>query len=148
MANTHVVNAETPEAVDKLAAHDVLDDRPLACPFDGGKVLGFRDGFAVVEKTAIKVVVEILQRVGNDAILVFGIEFLSAADRFKIVRSLATNLVPFADLTRVTRSLRRGRCHNRSRVWRLGCLWSFLVHIITFLCEGKFTIPHVAFGSQ
>src|ERR1039458_5879529 len=80
MANPHVVDAKSPEAVDELAAHDVLDDRPLACPFDGGKVLSFRDGFAVVEKTAIKVVVEILQRVGNDAILVFGIESFPAAE--------------------------------------------------------------------
>ena len=95
MANPHVVNAKPTEAIDELAAHNVFDDRALTRPLDGGKVFGLGDGLAIVQKAAIKIVVEILQRVGNDAILVFGIELLSTTDDFQIVSRLAPNLLEF-----------------------------------------------------
>ena len=95
MPDAHVVNAEATEAVDELPAHDVLDDRTLAGPFDGRDVFSFRDGFPVLEEAAVKVVVEVLQRVLDDAILVIGVEAFPARDNVEIFGGLTLDFLRF-----------------------------------------------------
>jgi hypothetical protein len=101
VTDAHVVNAKPAQAVDELPAHDVFDDRTLAGPFDGGEILGFGDRFAVMKETAVEVVVKVLQRVGNDPFLVFGIQPLAATDDLKILRRFAQQFRRLRQLDRL-----------------------------------------------
>src|ERR1019366_1794607 len=72
MAVTQHVDAEAAQAVDELAAADVLEGRAAIAPF-GGRVVG-RDRLAVLEYAGVDVAAEVLDAVGHDRVLLLARE--------------------------------------------------------------------------
>jgi len=56
-----------------------------------------------MQEAAVEVVVEVLQRVGNDPVFVLGIELLARADGLELVCSLAANLINLIEFRGLTR---------------------------------------------
>ncbi len=74
MAVAEHVDAEAAQAVDELAAADVLEGGAAVAPLDG-RVVG-RDRLAVVEDAGVDVAREVLDAVGDDRVLLGGRELV------------------------------------------------------------------------
>ena len=74
MAVAQHVDAKAAQAVDELAATDVLEGGAAVAPFDG-RVVG-RDRLAVVEYAGVDVAREVFDAVGDDRILLGGRELV------------------------------------------------------------------------